>query len=120
MSRIDLTTAHSHSVQELIGWLEDRELRLQLAIEAADLGTWNWDQSTDEVAWSDKCRQLLDLAPDSLASMAQVQQQIHPEDRDAVHQAIATSMSSLSNCSIEYRIVLRDVTSLHRAAEASL
>ena len=106
--QIDLTNAHSSSVQELIGWLEDRELRLQLAIEAADLGIWNWDPSTDGVVWSDKCRQLLDLSPDSPASMKQVWQQIHPDDRDAVRQAIATSLSSLGNYSIEHRIVLRD------------
>ena len=52
-----------------------------MAMEAANLGLWDWDVITDEQVWSDTCKALLGLQPDSTANFEVLMNSVHPDDR---------------------------------------
>ena len=143
-------TASARRIRQLLSWLGDRDRQLQLALDAAELGTWNWDPTTNELAWCDRCRTLIGVTADELPSVDTFLKRVHPDDRTAVERAIESALQNGDSYSIEYRIVLpggeirwlhslgrvhqtgmqgrsfgmsgivRDVTVAHRASEAAL
>lgn len=80
------------------------EQRLRLALDAARMGTWEWDISTNRNRWSEQLNVLLGIPPgicegilDDWLAM------IHPEDRQAVRDALWRSVEQGGRCVIEYR-----------------
>ena len=43
----------------------EKEEQLQLAVECADMGTWEWNLSNDEFIWSERCRQMFGVAKET-------------------------------------------------------
>ena len=101
-------TASARRIRQLLSWLGDRDRQLQLALDAAELGTWNWDPSTNELAWSDRCRTLIGVSADEPPSVDTFLKLVHSDDRAAVESAIASALRDGDSYSIEYRIVLPD------------
>jgi PAS domain S-box-containing protein len=60
--------------------LAESEGRLKLAIEAADLGIWDWNTLTNEMTFSDKAKRIFGFASDAPVSSEQVRAATHPED----------------------------------------
>ena len=58
-----------------------KEESLQLAIEGAELGTWDWDIGTGELIWSDRSCALSGLQPGTPLDYAAVRE--HLLDRSA-------------------------------------
>ena len=44
--------------------LQESEERLSLIVQAADMGTWDWDITNDELVWSPRCRALYGVPAD--------------------------------------------------------
>jgi len=60
---------------------EERE-RLNLALEAADLGMWDWNMETNEIYRDDRWAEMLGYEPDEIENGYEVRKSlIHPEDR---------------------------------------
>lgn len=64
--------------------LRTSEERLQLALDAAQMGLWNWNITTGEIEWSQKCLALYGLPPDTQISYERFLQALHPEDRERI------------------------------------
>jgi len=63
--------------------LAENEERLRLALQAAGAGTWDWNQVTGKVTWSEGIWRILGLEPGSIeASAEEWSRRIHPEDRE--------------------------------------
>jgi signal transduction histidine kinase len=63
--------------------------QMNLALEAADIGLWDWDLGTNRVAMSDKMKSLLDIGPGSeVGTYRQFLRAIHPEDRRRIAAAL--------------------------------
>ncbi|WP_020604306.1 PAS domain-containing sensor histidine kinase [Spirosoma spitsbergense] len=77
---------------ELKARMADEELRL--AIESAQLGTWDYNLFTDELIWSDRTRELFGLPASTPVNYPLFLQCLHPDDRDATNQAIQAIMQS--------------------------
>jgi PAS domain S-box-containing protein len=60
--------------------------RLQLAAEAASLGTWDYDPISGKRTWSDQFRALIGMPPDAEPDFEQYIAAVHPDDRDAVRE----------------------------------
>jgi GAF domain-containing protein len=57
------------------------EERLRFALDAASMGTWEWDLSSHEVRWSDNLERIHGLPPGTFdATFASYEREIHPED----------------------------------------
>jgi PAS domain S-box-containing protein len=82
---------------------------LQLANEAAGIGTWEWNIATGELTWSPELYRLFGVDPQ--LTKAGLQQAwlnaLHPEDRDWVAQAARSALAARKPFSHEFRI-LRD------------
>ncbi|HII05958.1 MAG TPA: PAS domain S-box protein [Methanotrichaceae archaeon] len=68
--------------------LKESEERLNLAIEGADLGIWNWDMLTDEVTHNDRYTEMAGLRPGEKSDMMAWKRSIHPEDLTIVEAAL--------------------------------
>jgi two-component system sensor kinase FixL len=94
--------------QEDHGMLREREARISLAAESADLAFWVLypEQNT---AWiSEKGRTMYGFAPDEPLSRESFVSRIHPDERVAVQAALEQARASQETFEIEHRIVLPD------------
>jgi len=82
------------------------EERLKLALNAAQMGTWDWDIKNKKIARSNTTRQMFgfELREDeSDFDLESVYSRIHPEDRESVKLAIAKSLQDGSLYEVEFR-----------------
>ncbi len=68
--------------------LRASEERLQLALDAAQMGQWDWNIVTGEVVWSPQCLALYGLPPDTPMNYERFLQALHPEDRGRIDTAL--------------------------------
>lgn len=85
--------------------LLESEHRLHLALEAAKMGAWEYEFSTQKLFWSEEIFKLFDV-PVFEPTMAQFTKLVHPDDIDHVMQAMENSVACGKNFSADYRVVL--------------
>ncbi|MBW4425589.1 MAG: PAS domain-containing protein [Nostoc desertorum CM1-VF14] len=90
--------------------LRESEERIRLATTAAELGMWFWNITTNELIWTEKCKQLFGLAPEVEMDYELFLNCIHPDDCQRINEAIARSFQEKVECDIEYRSVWPDGT----------
>jgi PAS domain S-box-containing protein len=85
--------------------------RLRFALDAAAMGTWDWDLTTNAVVWSDNLAAIHGL-PDGTfdGTFASYEREIHPEDRPRVFASIQRALAEGVPHDVEYRIVAPDGT----------
>ncbi len=83
-------------------------LHLQLALEAAQAGPWDWDLRTNEMQWSASFRELLGLPPDAKPSLEQWISIVHPDDRDRDRTVLQRLLKHGNDYCEEVRIVRAD------------
>ncbi|MBP5971394.1 response regulator [Brasilonema sp. CT11] len=82
------------------------EERLELAMEAAHLGTWDWNVPTNQVIWSKNHEKLFGLPSGSfLGSYEGFLSCVHPEDREQVSEAVTSAMNAKTNYKNEFRVL---------------
>ena len=91
--------------------LRRNEHRLRFALDAAAMGTWDWDLTTDKVEWSENLASLHGL-PDGTfdGTFASYEREIHPEDRPRVLASARRALTEGIPHDVEYRIVAPDGT----------
>jgi PAS domain S-box-containing protein len=81
------------------------EERLQMALDAAAMGTWTWDVRSDRVAWSVHVARLFGVANDARATtFAGHLGFIYPDDQELFKRTVATALVDGSNT---YQVVHR-------------
>jgi PAS domain S-box-containing protein len=86
--------------------LRQSEERLRIAQQAAKAGVWDWDITTNQVAWSEEYYQLYGLDPAiTQASYENWLASIVPQDRDRTDQAAREALEHKSNLNVEFRIL---------------
>ena len=84
---------------------EDTLARLEFALEAANVGTWQWDLQTGRVHWSDNLEVIHGLAPGSFGGdFASFLADVDPRDREAVMARVQEVMARGGDYHIEYRL----------------
>ncbi|MBD1873549.1 PAS domain-containing protein [Nodosilinea sp. FACHB-131] len=90
--------------------LQDSQSRLQLALQGANCGTWDYDLISQDLVWSDRCKAIFGLASDIDMSFEVFAQTIHPEDRDRVQQAVVEAIAHRQDYDVEMRTLWPDGT----------
>jgi PAS domain S-box-containing protein len=102
--------------------LRDHQMRLEMALDAAHMGAWEWIASTDQVLWSANMEAILELPTGTIFDQEQItsnQQQgiipgkrgafyqmIHPEDLPRVDQVLQNAIYGVqATHQLEFRIV---------------
>ncbi|WP_438751543.1 PAS domain-containing protein [Pararhizobium sp. O133] len=94
--------------------LDEGERRLQTALEAGRLGTWELDLATFALTTSATCRRVFGRVADDPFTYDDLILLIHPEDVDRMQAAVKNTIETGADYSIEYRI-LREDGSIHWA-----
>ncbi|HUR39772.1 MAG TPA: PAS domain S-box protein [Verrucomicrobiae bacterium] len=89
--------------------LRESEERLRLALDAGQMGVWDWNVRTGVLQWSDSLEPLHGLAPGEFeGTMQHFQQLIHPDDRDGVRAAIDEALQRRGSFYTEFRNMRAD------------
>ncbi|MBI5471724.1 MAG: PAS domain S-box protein [Ignavibacteriae bacterium] len=89
--------------------LRASEERMRMAIEAAHLGTWDWDLASDTLHWSKGHERLFGVRQfESDRSITFFEKCVHPDDLDAVRRALNYSLDHKVPFKHEYRVVWPD------------
>jgi PAS domain S-box-containing protein len=87
------------------------EERLRFALDAASMGTWDWELATQSVRWSDNLERVHGLPSGTFdGTFASYEREIHPEDRPRVLAAARRAIEEGAPYEVEYRIVAPDGT----------
>ena len=90
----------------LASQLQESERRIDLASAAANLGMWTWDIIDDTIWATSRARAMFGFAESERINRARFQSVLHPEDRDAVDQAIDSALATDHGYEVEYRVLL--------------
>jgi PAS domain S-box-containing protein len=90
--------------------LRQSQADLEMALNAARLGTWRWDIRTGEVDWSPQCKALYGLPADADISYERFLRAVHPDDRERVEAALRDTAETGSEYRLEKRILWPDGT----------
>jgi PAS domain S-box-containing protein len=97
---------------QLIASLRESQERLQMALEAARMGTWDWNILTGSLTWSDSLKRLFGHDPAKKEYFQPTYEafaaSLHPEDREFVFQSVNRALTERAPYDIEFRIVLPD------------
>ncbi len=88
--------------------VREREERMRMAIESADIGTWDFNPITGERNWSDRAKVMFGLEPDVDVSQVSYLDRMHPDDQERAKAAVARALDPASDgrYEIECRLLL--------------
>lgn len=72
--------------------VEESEEQLRIALEGAQLGTYDFNPQTGKLIWSAKTKELFGLPPESEVDYSIYLKALHPEDKERSHQAAQRAM----------------------------
>src|SRR5438132_13057963 len=83
------------------------EERIRLALEAADVGTFDYYPAVGVIRWSDRCNELFGLPPGTKPAYGAYLEAVHPDDRHIIHEAMREVLSpgSSGRYEIQYRAI---------------
>lgn len=87
--------------------LQINEARLRIAIESAELGTWDFYPGTGVLQWDNRCKELFGLRADAVVDYATFLQGVHPDDREKTDQIVQAAFrpESGGGFHMEYRTI---------------
>jgi len=89
--------------------LQERETRLQIALEGGHVGLWDHDLENGRILWTDEHYRILGLEPGSVpASYEVMHAAVHPEDREPMQALFHETLATGHPLYCEYRVVRPD------------
>lgn len=84
--------------------LHATEAELGLAVVAAGLGVWTWDMRNDEISATPEARRIFGIGEDESIDFARFLRAVHPNDREAVQEAVRSAIRTASDYHAQYRL----------------
>ena len=107
-SELQLRAAQQRAETVRRGHEADRA-RWSLAMDAGQVGSFDWHLATDELTWDQRLIDIFGLTEETFdGNIAAFNRAVLPEDAERVGQAIARAIDTLGIYEAEYRIVLPD------------
>ncbi|MFC0387856.1 ATP-binding protein [Muricoccus vinaceus] len=88
--------------------LREGESRLQIALQAGRLGSWEFDVEAGVLAASSTCKAVFGRGPDAPFTYSDLLGTIHRLDRDRMQDAVQASITKGIDYTIEYRTIWPD------------
>ena len=106
--------------QQMENTLRESEERLQLALVASEMATFEWDIAANKRIWSAGVHRLLGTTPETFTgNTEEFMRVVHPDDRNAVQANIARALET-GVYENEYRAVWPDGSIHHIAAKGKM
>jgi PAS domain S-box-containing protein len=91
----------------VVGEFEAGKLRWGLAIDAAGIGSFDWDLASGALHWDERCARLFGYEATELSGTAEhFTSRLHPDDAPRVTEQLATTFETCGDFNAEYRVVL--------------
>lgn len=88
---------------------ESERVIWQLAVDAAEVGAFDWYLETDDLRWDDRLLKIFGLDDASFGgTIAAFNEIVHPDDRERVGRALRDAIDTCGRYAAEYRIVRPD------------
>jgi PAS domain S-box-containing protein len=85
--------------------LEEQRRRVEVAVEATDLGLWELDLRSETLTWSDQNRRLFGVAPDAAVTTQLYMSLVHEADRESLRESYRAARDAEGHdFAAEYRI----------------
>jgi PAS domain S-box-containing protein len=88
----------------------DNEERLMLALNAAQMDTWDWQISNNRLKWSSPTRTKFGVETASEITLEDFYSLVHPDDKDSVQMAVTQALQEGTPYEVEFRMVQDDQT----------
>ena len=82
--------------------------RLEIALEAADVGSFDWDLRTGVLTWDERMFRLFEVDPTTPLSLEVYLERLHPDDVDRVLTTIDATIASVGDLELLYRVRTSD------------
>src|SRR4051794_12971574 len=93
----------------LVDEFAGERVRWGLAIDAAGIGTFDWDLTTGELIWDDRLTRMFGYAAGEFdQSIEAFNARLHPDDLPRVGEALQNSIETCGEYDAEYRVVRPD------------
>jgi serine phosphatase RsbU (regulator of sigma subunit)/PAS domain-containing protein len=93
----------------LVRQYESDRLRWGLAIDAAGIGTFDWDLTTGQLSWDDRLITLFGYDPTAFEQTIDAfNARLHPDDLPRVTEALQNCVATCGELESEYRVLLPD------------
>ena len=103
LKELTLETERRKSAEDVIRRSEER---LKLALDAGQIGVWDWDIVQDRIEWSDLVHDIHGLErgtfPGGLENFARL---LHPEDRDRIVKSVQAAIEEGAMYDVEFRVI---------------
>jgi PAS domain S-box-containing protein len=100
--------AASQERDEASARMRESELRLSLAIEAGELGAWEYDPASGIFTTSAQCKAKFGRRPDEAFTYLDLLAAIHPDDRERQAYAVAEAIAQKTSFQVSYRVIWPD------------
>jgi PAS domain S-box-containing protein len=87
--------------------LRESEMRLSLAIEGGDLGTWQYVVKTGALTWSERTLEMFGLQGNTPRTRKELYERVHPDDREGAEKALNASLQGEPYVA-DYRVIWDD------------
>ncbi len=85
--------------------------RLQLAIDATNIGIWDWDIVNNNTVWDGEMYKIYDVNPKDTVTIAEAwEAAIHPDDLERVNGELQLAIKGEKDYDTEFRVVWKDKT----------
>ncbi|MBH8562911.1 PAS domain S-box protein [Nostoc sp. CENA67] len=88
--------------------LRQSEERLSLALEAGNIGVWDWNLLTNESVWSANIRPMLGFSSGPPLAYEEFLNLIHPEDLESMLECVADTIKQGTRPPFNYRVIWPD------------
>jgi PAS domain S-box-containing protein len=102
------TCTDIHDLKAAEGKQRASEERLQRALDAGEIGDYEWDLRTGEIRWSDNLMKIVGLSPDTKVDGGTVWNLIHPEDRAMTQAVVERAIATGEQLEASYRVIGMD------------
>ncbi len=107
LDSLALAVAAQLELDALAGEYRSNRVRWEVALDAAGIGSFDWDLRTDRLDWDARMMELFGFAPDEFEPHIDTGfERVHADDRPGVEAAIAAAVSSCGDYRAEFRIVV--------------
>jgi PAS domain S-box-containing protein len=91
--------------------LKDSKRLLNIVLEAAHMGVWEWDIKTNKLRWSGSIQELYLHPTRSFSeSFDEYMKVVHPDDRSKIINGLKISLQLLKPYYVEHRVIRKDGT----------
>ncbi|PSN12636.1 PAS domain-containing sensor histidine kinase [filamentous cyanobacterium CCT1] len=99
------------TLQQAKDELQDTAERLNLALSAAQMGSWDWHLDSDTQIWSPQIERIMGLEPGTTLQTAEVwAKRVHPDDLPGVEGLVQEAIATQSDFAGQYRLRWPDDT----------